>query len=171
MIKSKFTTLKYIGQVVMTVLFIFLISLFYGFFLRKQHPVPVLSELGIAGLLLTVILPVIIIYQMIINYRSVIINEDDKTISFKAFISGKVITYDFSYFDGYIDTVKLTRLGNVKMLYLVKDDVVKYKLGSNFYENIDELQGGLKQLKYLGFINYTFALSLKIAFGNPIIVE
>jgi len=168
MIRSRFSRFKYIGQVVLTIMLLFLVFLFVISFLRKQYPVAIFSIEGIVWILLTIVLPVVIFYQMILNYRTVIIDNANKTVSFKAFITGTITTYDFEYFDGYADTIKLTNMGKVKTLYLIKDDIVQYKIAANFYENFDELQDGFKQLKYLGFVKYTFPLSLKIAFGNPI---
>ncbi len=172
MIYTKFTLRKTIGQYFLTAGLVFLLFLFWAFFINKHYPaypIPVFSIEGLVGCLLTVVLPITIIYQMVVNYRTITIDEQNKTISFKAFVIGTITTYDFDYFDGYIDTVKPTKMGMIKTIYLIKDNIVKYKINTLFYENFEELKKGLRPLNYLGFKKYTLGLSLKIVFGNPIL--
>ena len=81
MIKSKFKTFQFIGQFVLTGLLILLLFLFYVAFFGK-HPTSFLSGLGMWCVILTVIFPIYIIGQMKLNYKTIIIDTELKTISF-----------------------------------------------------------------------------------------
>jgi len=147
-------------------LFLF-VFLFYAIYFGK-HPTPLFSGLGIMGIFLTVILPLFIIAQMRLNYKTTIIDSDLKIISFKMFLLPITNTYPFDYFDGYIESVVKDKYERYKCFYLVKDSKLKYKISGRFYSNIDELKEGLSSLKYMGFIKYTFFLSMKIIFNRPV---
>jgi len=157
MIKSKFDAYQFVGQFVMSGLLILLFFLFYVIFFGK-HPTPFSSVLGILGVLLTIILPLYIIAQMKLNYKTIIIDTEVKTISFKIFFIKLTNKYLLEYFDGYIDTKVTDKYGMYKCFYLVKDGKLRYKISGRFYSNIDELQSGLSSLKYMGFIKYSFSL-------------
>ena len=157
MIKSKFDAYQFVGQFVMSGLLILLFFLFYVIFFGK-HPTPFSSVLRILGVLLTIILPLYIIAQMKLNYKTIIIDTEVKTISFKIFFIKLTNKYLLEYFDGYIDTKVTDKYGMYKCFYLVKDGKLRYKISGRFYSNIDELQSGLSSLKYMGFIKYSFSL-------------
>lgn len=167
MIKSKFDNYQFIGQFVMTGLLILCVFLFYAAHFGK-HPIPQFSGLGLLSTLLTVILPLYIIAQMKLNYKTTVIDPDSKTISFKMFLLPITKTYPFNYFDGYADTVVKDKYGSYKCFYLVKEHKLKYKMSGRFYSNIDELKEGISVLKYMGFIKNTFPLSMKIAFNKSV---
>jgi hypothetical protein len=168
MIKSKFNTWQFIGQFVLTGLLILLLFLFYVAFFGN-HPIPFLSGLGTFVMVLTVIFPVYIIGQMKLNYKTVIIDTDSKTISFRSFLIRLTKTYSLGYFDGYVDTKITDKYDTYKCFYLVKDGKLKYKMSGRFYDNIDELQEAISSLKYMGVIKYSVPLSLKIAFNKSIL--
>lgn len=163
MIKSKFHTYQSIGRFIMTALVIFLCGLFYPIYCGK-NPTPIFSGTGLISMLLTVILPIIIIAQMIIVYKTVIINTNNSIIAFKIFMLPIAKAYAFEYFDGYVDTITKDKYGSYQCFYLVKDSKLKYKISEKYYSNIDELKEGLSSsFKYMGFIKYTTSLSIKIA--------
>jgi hypothetical protein len=168
MIKSKFKSFQFFGQFVMTGLLLLLLFLFYVAFF-SEHPVPILSGLGMLCALMTVVFPIYIIGQMKLNYKTVTINTEAKTISFTFFLIRITKTYPMDYFDGYIDTTVSDKYNTYKCFYLVKDAKLKYKMSGRFYDNIDELQNGLSSLKHMGFIRYSAAVSLKIAFNKSIL--
>ncbi|RQO79378.1 hypothetical protein DBR40_03200 [Pedobacter sp. KBW01] len=164
MIKSKFPGHQVIGQFVMTGLLILYGFLFYAGFYGKK-PVPLFSSLGVLVVFVTVAQSVYIIAQMKLNYKTVIIDTDIKTISFKMFLLPITRTYHLDYFDGYINTLVKDKYGKYPCFYLVKEGKLMYKMAGRFYSNLDELREGLSCLKDLGFIKYSFSQSLKIAFG------
>jgi hypothetical protein len=169
MIKSKFGTYQFIGQFVLTGLLMLCGFLFYaGFYVKK--PVPLISGLGILVVFVTVLLPVYLVAQMKLNYKTVIIDTDLKTISFKMFLLPVTKTYNLNYFDGYINTLVKDKYGTYKCFYLVKAGKLMYKMSGRFYSNIDELHEGLSYLKDLGFLKSSVSQSLKIALGYQILV-
>jgi hypothetical protein len=168
MIKSKFKSFQFFGQFVMTGLLLLLLFLFYVAFFSK-YPTPIFSGLGMLCTLITVVFPIYIVGQMKLNYKTVVINTEAKAISFTFFLVRITKTYPMDYFDGYIETKVTDKYDTYKCFYLVKDGKLKYKISGRFYENIDELQHGLSSLRYMGFIKYSSALSLKIAFNKSIL--
>lgn len=152
----------------MTALLCVLIFLFIILYLGKQ-PIPLFSGAGISGIFLTVILPLYIVAQMKLNYKTTSIDTDLKEISFKMFLLPIKRTYRFDYFDGYVETLVKDKYESYKCFYLVKDGKLKYKISGRFYSNINDLKEGLASLKYLGFIKYTFPLSIKIALNKTIL--
>ena len=168
MIESKFTTFQSIGRFVLTGILLLLLFLFYVAFFGK-HPTPFLSGLGIWCVFLTVIFPVYIMGQMKLNYKTIVIDTELKTISFTFFLIRLTKTYRFEYFDGYIETKVTDKYDTYKCFYLVKDGKLKYKMSGRYYENIDQLQDGISSLKYMGFINNSVPLSLRIAFHQSIL--
>lgn len=168
MIKSKFDTYQFFGQFVMTGMLILCGFLFYAGFYGKK-PTPLFSGLGVFIVFFTVVLPVFIIAQMKLNYKTTTIDTNLKTISFKMFILPITRTYYLDYFDGYINTIVKDKYGDYKCFYLVKDGKLMYKMSGRFYSNIDKLHEGLSSLKDLGFIKSSVSLSIKIAFGSQIL--
>jgi len=152
----------------MTGLLILCCFLFYAGFYGKK-PTPLFSGLGVFIVFFTVVLPVYIIAQMKLNYKTTTIDTDLKTISFKMFILPITRTYYLDYFDGYINTIVKDKYGDYKCFYLVKDGKLMYKMSGRFYSNINEVHKGLVPLKDLGFIKSTVSLSIKIAFGSQIL--
>lgn len=169
MIKSKFPGYQVIGQFALTVLVILCGFLFYtGFYGNK--PIPLFSGLGVLVVFVTVVLPVYIIAQMKLNYKTVIIDTDLKTISFKMFLLPISRTYDLDYFAGYINMLVIDKYGAYPCFYLVKAGKLMYKMSGRFYSNIDELHKGLSYLKDLGSVKSSFSQSLKIALGCQVLV-
>ena len=153
----------------MTGLLIFCGFLFYeGYFGKK--PYPLFSGTGIFLVFFAVVLPIFIISQMKLNYKTMTIDTDLKTITFKMFLLPITKTYYLDYFNGYINTIVKDKYGDYKCFYLVKDGKMLYKMSGRFYSNIDELHAGLSPLKDLGFIKSSVLLSIKIAFGSQVLL-
>jgi hypothetical protein len=142
--------------------------LFYAFYFGR-NPASLTSGLGIYGIFLTIVLPVYIIAQMKLNYKTVYIDTQLKEISFKMFVLQITKTYPFEYFDGYVDTIVKDKYGEYKCYYLVKDNKLKYKMSGRFYSNIEELYNGISTLSYKGFIKFTVPLSIKIALNKEVV--
>jgi len=168
MIRSKFDLYQFIGQFVMTALLAILIYLFYLAYFGP-HPIHTFSGLGVLFFFVVIVLPTYIVAQMKLNYKRTVINTTDQTISFKMFLLPITKTYPLSYFDGYIETKVSDKYSQYKCLYLVKDGKLKYKMSGRFYNNIDDLQQGLSTVKYLGNIEFSTNLSIKIALGKPVL--
>lgn len=93
-----------------------------------------------------------------------------KTISFKNVLTRQVKTYYFEEFDGYITTRLWHKQFNEnKTLCLIKEGRVVKKIDNFIYSNVDELQQGLKDMKYLGFKSMGIVNSWKVLFNQPII--
>ncbi len=136
--------------------------MFYVIFFGR-HPTPFLSGLGIYGLAWTVLLPVYLVAQMKLNYKTTEIDVDAQTITFNMFLLPISKSYSFSDFDGYVSTEIKDKYSTYPCYYLAKDGRLMYKMSGRYYENIDEIKEGLAGLKDLGVIPYTFSLSIKIA--------
>ncbi|MNR31928.1 hypothetical protein D3C85_1494700 [compost metagenome] len=106
---------------------------------------------------------------MKLNYKTVTIDIDLKTISFKMFLLPVTKTYNLDYFDGYINTLVKDKYGTYKCFYLVKEGKLMYKMSGRFYSNIDELHEGISYLKDLGFLKSSVSQSIKIALGYQIL--
>jgi hypothetical protein len=152
----------------MTCILVLVCALFYPIYLGKNAQ-PLFSGIGLVGVLLTIVVPVFIIAQMKICYKTILIDPVSRTISFKMFILPITKTYPFDYFDGYVDTITKDKFGTYKCLYLAKDYKLKYKMSAKFYSNINELQQGLSSLKYIGPIQYSNTLSVNIAFDQAVL--
>jgi len=167
MIKSKFDGYQRVVQTVVTAM---LLALFYIFYLGYFGPwhVAFFSRSGILVFILAVVLPVYIIAQMKLNFKTTIIDTDNYTFTFKMFLLPISKTYPFGYFDGYVSTTIADKYSEYKCYYLVKDGKLMYKMSGRFYSNINELQKGFSDLKYLGSMQLTASLSVKIALGKPV---
>lgn len=168
MIKSEFTTYQFYSQFLLTGVIFLMLLLFYVLFFGK-NPIPVFSALGIWCVITTAFLPIYIVAQMRLNYKTITIDTEAKTISFTAFLFRTTRTYPLAYFDAYVETKVDDQYGTNKCLYLVKDRKLKYKISGRYYANLDELQKGLSSLKYMGFINYSGVLSLRIACNQTVL--
>jgi len=148
-----------------------LLALLYIFYLGYFGPwhVAFFSRSGIIVFLIGVLLPIYIIAQMKLNFKTTIIDPDNYTITFKMFLLPISKTYSFGYFDGYVSTTISDKYSEYKCYYLVKDGKLMYKMSGRFYNNIDELHEGLSDLKYLGSIQLTTSLSIKIAMGKQVL--
>ncbi len=115
------------------------------------------------------------IFGAVLSNRACLIsiNSEDsflKTITFKNLFTRHNKTYTFEEFDGYITTRLWHRQFNEnKTICLIKEGRVVKKIDNFFYSNVDELQGGLKDMKYLGFTKMGIVNSWRVLFNQPII--
>jgi hypothetical protein len=168
MTRSEFDGYQLFGQFILSGVLLALLYVFYlGYF--GPNSVRLLSNSGAIIFLLGVILPVYIIAQMKLNYKTTIIDTRAQTITFQMFLLPISKTYPFAYFDGYVDTTVNDKYSGYKCFYLVKDDKLQYKISGRFYKNIGELEEGLSQIKYLGKIKFSSALAIQIALKKPIL--
>ena len=168
MIKSKLTTYQWFGQRFLIIMLVGLPMIFFlviYFIPIIYHDVPGLIFLA----LFNILLPVYIFFQLKINAKTTSIDSESKTIYFKDFLTGKVKSYPFTYFDGFIDTIVTDQYDSYKCFYLVKEKKLYYKISGRFYRNIDELEKGIKSLKHIQSIKMTTKLSLLIALEKQIL--
>jgi len=104
--------------------------------------------------------------QVKINCKMIFIILADKTIAFKNYFTRQTTTYQFHDFEGYIDTVKKSPKGDFRILYLVKNNKLTHKISGRIYSNIEEIETGLKELKYFGFKELTLIRYIKIFFHS-----
>ncbi len=97
---------------------------------------------------------------------------NSKAISFKNLFTRQSKTYLFDEFNGYIATRLWHKQFNQnKTLCLIKDGKVFKKIDNFFYSNVDDLEKGFDDLKYLGFINMGIVNSWKVLCNKPIIKQ
>ena len=84
--------------------------------------------------------------------KRIFINQVEETLVIKSFIIPLKDKYSFEEIDGYVDTVvRHDSWIPYKCLCLVKDGTIILKIDSFFYSNIEEIQKGFQNIKYLGF--------------------
>lgn len=100
-----------------------------------------------------------------INSKSITINTIEKTIAFShLFVKNKSV-YNFIDIEGYIDVIQKPLRGRpFRELYLVKHDKNIQKISSSIYSNFNELENGLKGIKYLGMRKQSYFEKFKVLF-------
>ena|ERR1043165_1917733 len=113
----------------------------------------------------------IIICFLWTNAKIITIDHYNKRIAFKNLFIRTTKIYSFDELDGYIDTIvrHYRSFTPYKTLALIKDKRVVRKIDSFYYSNVHEMQNGLKELKYLGFIKFNFIKSIKAMFNYQIL--
>jgi hypothetical protein len=118
-----------------------------------------------------------IIFGGLLSFRASLVtisfeDKDLRTISFKNIFSRQTRTYNFGDLDGFIRTKLWHRqYSENKTLFLIKGGKVVKKIDNFFYSNVDELEKGLKDLPYLGYIPIGFVNSLRVLFDQAIIKQ
>lgn len=84
--------------------------------------------------------------------KKISINAEMHRIIIKNFITQQSLIYNFSDLDGYQDMIINHGKGGTsyKVIALIKDNKVLFKIDSFYYSNLDELRSSIKELKYLG---------------------
>ena len=98
------------------------------------------------------------------NVKNIILNKDNKSISFQNIFTRTIKEYKFSDFDGYINTfVNHDSFGiHYKTIGLVKGKKIIRRIDSYFYSNYDNLREGLTDCNYLGEIKFGWWDSIKM---------
>ena len=112
-----------------------------------------------------------IVFVPIIYFNAVIVNIDNynNTISFKNIFTNKERTYQFTDFEGYVDTSWRDGFqGNYNVIYFIKDDKRIEKISSYYYSNYRELKIGLDSLTYIGNREFGLFKNLRILFGQKV---
>ena len=104
--------------------------------------------------------------QVKINCKIIFIDLTCGTISFKNYFTRQRTIYQMDYFDGYLDTLKNSPKGDFRILYLVKNNKPTHKISGRTYSNINEIETGLKVLKYYGFKEFSMIDYIKIFFQS-----
>lgn len=107
--------------------------------------------------------------QLKINAKTICIDPLSQTIKITNYFTRFSRVYSFADFDGYVDSLVKSPKGDFRVLYLVQDKRLTTKIAGRVFRNIDEMENGLKSLKYLGFQKYSLALSFKIFFRKSIL--
>jgi hypothetical protein len=77
--------------------------------------------------------------------------------------------YDFTEFDGYLDTVATSKAGTYEVVYLIKNQKAERIITGFYFSNIDELRAALSPIKYLGFREDFSRLARKALLRKPLI--
>lgn len=84
--------------------------------------------------------------------KRISINQIDQTIIIKSFIIPIKEKYSFGEIDGYVDTRAWhNNWTSYKCVCLIKNGTIILKIDGFFYSNIEEIQKGFQNIKYLGF--------------------
>lgn len=99
-----------------------------------------------------------------LNVKNISINNDNKIISFQNIFTRTVTNYNFTDFDGYIDTfIRHGRGGSsYKVIGLVQGKKVVRRIDSFYYSNFDQLREALSKCNYLGEVRFGFWDKLKM---------
>ena len=162
MTTSKFNTYGIVRLTLSVVLFaaiIFFIYVFFSVVFLEGHIIPrgTLPPFGaIIFICFFTFVLCYIVYSWTLYSFNIEIDETGKTICFKNIITRKKKLYNFSDFDGYLDTfvdINVYREGRRqhKVIYLVKDNRIEKIITGFYYENMDELLEALSPLNYYGF--------------------
>ncbi len=176
MIYSKFrasVSFKVILSVFLLLILCFVIFCLVSVFFFDGHIV-VRGTLPVYGAVIFIILLLFLVFLVInswIRYTfSIVIDQPNKTISFKNIITRKCRIYIFTDFDGYIDTTAYTRYEDAyKVIYLIKNKKAEKIITGFYYSNVDELQSAITSIKYLGFDKNFSRLARKTFCNKPII--
>ena len=98
------------------------------------------------------------------NVKNITIDKTNKTISFQNIFTRVTTKYNFSDFDGYIDTFVAHDSMGVKYetVGLVYSKRVLRRIDSYFYSNYKELREALSDCEYLGEVRFGFWNSIRM---------
>jgi hypothetical protein len=100
----------------------------------------------------------------------VLIDRDARTITFRNLVSKKEIVYPFYELDGFVQVYESRKGGRkVKVVYLVKDRKFCKKLSGSLYSNLDEMEGALAPLQFLGVRKLGLAQRIAIIRNRPVL--
>ena len=160
-IKSKFSRplLVFLGAAVFTGLFICSLPLRDKFTWRAG-----------LGLLVPGVIQILIIGIWIWrSARKVLIDRGARTITFRNLVTKKEVVYHFDELDGFVQVYLTQKNGDkIKVVYLVKDRKFCEKISGFVYSNLDELEGALASLKFLGVQRLNLAKRIAILRKRPV---
>ena len=125
-------------------------------------------------LILFILLIGLLIFSCIVfikKIQKVEIDSQKRSISFKNILNGNLKNYSFEELSGYYSSIR--RVGSygtqTKILLIVVDNKLVGKISSMFYSNFSHLESSMKELTFLGQLNYSDVKGIKINFGGKII--
>ena len=132
--------------------------------LRSENEYHIQIGLALFGLLLMFSL-------LWFNVKYIRVDTGNKVISFQNIFTRAITTYNFSDFDGYIDTfIKHGKGGySYKAIGLVQGKRIVRRIDSYYYSNFKELREGVKNLNYLGEVKFGFWDSLKMLLNSEVL--
>jgi hypothetical protein len=162
MTTSKLKTSGIVRLVLSVVLFfgiIFFIYVLVSVVFLGGHIVPRGTLPPFGAIIFTSVLVALLcysVYSWTVYPYNIEIDENKKTIFFKNIFTRRTVLYNFSGFDGYLDTFVDTwvyREGRrrYKVIYLIKDNKIERIITGLYYANIDEMKEALSSLRYYGF--------------------
>jgi hypothetical protein len=156
--KSKFNRFLWVFCVGWVLVSVFLCCLFpWGKFAGKER----------LGLLTSGVIPGLVVWS---KAWEVLIDSNARTITFRKLVSNKEVVYSFDELDGFVHVYVPQKHGDkVKVVYLVKDRKFCEKLSGSLYSNLDELEGALASLKFLGVQKLNLAKIIAIFRKRPVL--
>jgi hypothetical protein len=143
MIKSKINTFGYWITPTMIVFISGIITLTFIYGANEKEKIITLI-VGILFLILS-------FSQLIMTSKSIVIDTTNKTIGISHLILRQTKLYGFKEIDGYRDKIiKPARGRPFRVLYLVQNGKIIEEMSGFIYSNIDQIENGLNDLKYIG---------------------
>jgi hypothetical protein len=109
----------------------------------------------------------------LIRYSSIVtIDKDAKAIIFRNLITQRKKSYNFSDFNGYLDTEASkphNRSIEYKVIYFIKNEKAKEIISGYYNSNIIELKTAISSMKYFGFEKNFSKLARRSFFHKSII--
>lgn len=175
MVDSKFKVFGIIAFIILALMSIIicfciytLVSVvFLGGHIIPRGTLPPIGALAFIFFLLIMLFG--ILYSSIKFFFIISIDTDEKTILFKNIITQKAKLYSFSDLDGYLDTYAVTKNGDFKVIYFVKNKKAEKIINGYYYSNMDEMQSALVSLNYLGFQKNFKTYSRKAFFNQSLL--
>jgi hypothetical protein len=91
--------------------------------------------------------------QLIVTSKSIEINTINKTIKIRHLIFRYTKLYGFAEIDGYMNKIEKPARGRpFRALYLIQNGKSIEKISGFIYSNIDQIENGLKDLKFINEI-------------------
>ncbi len=103
--------------------------------------------------------------------KLITIDTSNSKIIFTQVITRQNEIYNFNEIEGYVDVIKKPSRGkSFRVLYLMQNKKIIKKISAFTFSNLDELESGLKPIKYFGRINDSYSLRFKTLFRKDITV-
>ena len=112
---------------------------------------------------------VVFLFTLFKYALDITIDPDAKTILFTNILTDRSKLYDFTEFDGYLDTIATSKAGTYKVVYLIKNQKAERIITGFYFSNIDELKAALSPIKYQGFREDFSRLARKALLRKPLI--
>ena len=99
-------------------------------------------------------------------YKSVSIDNANKTICFKNILTRQMKLYSMTDFDGYNDSIRNSTYGSHKEILFVQNNIITCIISSEYNSNYNELLSAIKEINYLGTFDYNILDKVGMLFNR-----